>query len=279
MIGAFTKVQIIGKDSSGNWYQILYAPASDGKGWVTAQYVQVKDKGAIPVIGGAAGPGSGPSGVVMQQINVRSGPSTDSGALGTLNPNDVVTLTGKDANGVWLQISYAGAPDGTGWIAAAYVQASGVQDLPILAPSGEVVGTGTPTTIPPTITPTLVAAPQDGDSAQSPAVNVTFSPSGTRSLIYSSDVSAPQGDPEDWIQFTPYGPTLTIALTCTGNGTLKVELWQNGASLPNWGNLACGEKQQWSLSSGQPYLLRLYAVSGSEVLQYVHYTLNVETVS
>lgn len=278
IIGAFNKIQVIGKDPNGNWYQILYAPASDGKGWVTAQYVQVKDKGAIPIVGGAAGLGSGPSAVVMQQINVRSEPSTDSDVLGTLNPNDVVSLTGKDTNSVWLQIQYAGAPDGKGWIAAAYVQASGVPELPILAPSREVVGTGTPAIAPPTVIPTLVAATQDGDSAQSPAVNVTFSPSGTRSLIYSSDVSAPQGDAEDWIQFTPYGPAVTIALTCTGNGTLKVELSQNGAASPNWEGLACGEKRQWSLSSGQPYLLRLYAISGSDVLQYVHYTLNVETV-
>ncbi len=277
MIGAFAKVQIIAKDPAGNWFQILYAPAPDGKGWVTAQYVQVKDRDAIPVIGGAAGPGSGPSGVVTQQVNVRSGPGTDSGALGTLNPNDVVTLTGKDANGTWLQILYAGAPDGKGWIAAAYVQASGVGDLPIVAKSGQVVGTGTPTTVPPTVTPTLVAAPQDGDSAQSPAVNITFSPSGTRSVIYSSDVSAPQGDPEDWIQFTPYGATLTIALACAGNGMLNVELWQNGAALQNWAGLACGEAHQVGFSSGQPYVLRLFAVPGGNGLQYIHYTLKIET--
>src|SRR5574341_200868 len=278
LISAFAKVQIIGKDSSGNWYQILYTAAPDGKGWVTAQYVQVKDKEAIPVIGGASGSGSGPSGVVTQQVNVRSGPGTDSRALGTLNPNDVITLTGKDANGAWLQIRYAGAPDGKGWIAAAYVQTSGAEDLPIISPSGEVVGTGTPTTVPPTITPTLVAAPQDGDSAQSPAVNITFSPSGTGSLIYSSDVSAPQGDQEDWIQFTPYNPVVTMALACTGNGTLKVELWQNGSLLQNWGSLACSGTRQLSLSSGQPYLLRLYVVPANSGLEYIRYTLSLRAI-
>src|SRR5581483_10301053 len=185
MIPAFSKVQIVGKDPNAKWYQILYAQAPDGKGWITAQYVDVKDKDAIPVAGGAPGSGSGASGVVIQQVNVRSGPGTSYNALGTLNPNDVVTLTGKDPTGVWLQIQFANGPDGKGWVTAAYVQASGLGVLPIIGQAGDVVGTGTPTTIPATITPTLVAAWQDNDSAGSPAANVVFSPTGTRSLIYS----------------------------------------------------------------------------------------------
>ncbi len=285
MIDPSAKIQIIGKDPSGNWYQIIFAQASDGKGWITAQYAEVKNKDAVPVIEAAPAPTSanesgslsGPSGVIIQQVNVRSGPSMDFNALGTLNPKDVVTLIGKDANGIWLQIAFANGPDGKGWVTAAYVQAIGVESLPIIAGSGEVVGTGTPTSIPTTITPTLAAALQDGDSAQAPAVNVVFAPTDTRSIIYSSDVSAPNGDAEDWIQFTPYNTSVSASLTCAGNGILSVELWQNNAPLQNWGRLSCGESKVLNLNAGQSYLMRLMAHSVSGGLEYTHYTLSLST--
>lgn len=277
MIGPSTKVEIIGKDPSGNWLQIIFPQAPNGKGWVTLQYINVKDPDTIPIVGIATGSGPGKSGAVLQQINVRSGPGTNFDSLGILNPKDVVALTGKDASGVWLQIQFASGPGGKGWVTAAYVQTSGAATLPIVGQTGHVVGTGTPTSIPLTITPTLVAAPQDNDSAQSPAVAVTFSPSGARSLIYSSDVSAPNGDPEDWIQFTPYSTDVLADLTCLGNGILRVELWQNGTQLQNWGSLACGETKQISLSSGQPYLMQLIAVPNQGELEYVRYTISIDT--
>jgi uncharacterized protein YraI len=278
MIGPSTKVEIIGKDPSGNWVQIIFPQASNGKGWVTVQYINVKDPDAIPVVGIATGSEPGQSGAIIQQVNVRSGPGTDFDTLGILNPKDVVALTGKDASGIWLQIQFASGPGGKGWVTAAYVQTSGAVTLPIIGQTGQVVGTGTPTSIPLTITPTLVAALQDNDSAQSPAIAVTFSPSGTRSLIYSSDVSTPIGDPEDWIQFTPYSTDVLADLTCLGNGNLKVELWQNGALVQNWGSLACGETDQLSLSPGQPYLMHLIAVPKGGELEYVNYTISIDTI-
>jgi uncharacterized protein YraI len=275
MIGPNSKVLVIGKDPSGNWFQIIFAEAPDGKGWLTAQYVDVKDLDTVPVAGAA---GSGPSGAIIQQVNVRSGPGTDFNTLGILNPKDVVALTGKDPNGVWLQIQYASGPEGKGWVTAAYVQAAGLDALPIVGGMGEVVGTGTPTGIPPTLTPTLIAAPQDNDSAASPAVRVTFSPSGTRSLIYSSDVSTPEGDLEDWIQFTPYSPSVAVSLRCLGNSVLNVELLQSNKPVQNWGSLACGETKQLDLSSGVSYLLRLFAVSQTSELVSVHYIISIETI-
>lgn len=202
MIDPFAKVQVIGKDPSGNWYQIIFAQASNGKGWVTAQYVEVKNKDAVPVIGAAPTPTS-------------------------------------EAGG------------------------------------GEVVSAGTPTSIPAAVAPTLVAALQDNDSQQAPAVNISFSPTGARSIIYSSDVSAPTGDAEDWIQFTPYNANVSVSLTCAGNGALSVELWQNNAPLPNWEGLSCGESKILNLNAGQSYLMRLIAHSASGGLEYVDYSLTI----
>ena len=130
--------------------------------------------------------------IIQQQINVRSGPGTSFNSLGTLNPQDVVTLTGKDANGAWLQIDFAAGPEGKGWVNAAFVQASGVETLPIVTEGNVIVGTGTPTTAPPHAAPTVIPALADGDSAVAPAVNVALTAPGTRSFQYSSDVSSPE---------------------------------------------------------------------------------------
>lgn len=273
----FAKVQILAKDSGGNWFQILYAQGPDGTGWIAAQYVQVTAEAGIPILGGAAGSGSAPNGVILQQVNVRSGPGTDFNPLGTLNPNDAITLTGRDANGAWFQIEYAAGPNGKGWVTAAYVKSNENANLPIIGTAGEVVGTGTPTGIPPTATPTLMPALEDGDSESSPAVHVTFSPAGSRSLMYTGDISAPQGDAEDWIGFTPYTGQVQMQLDCTG-GSVKVELWQNGVPLSTWGELNCGETSLVNVTAGTAYTLGVRAVNSSDRLEMIHFTLIVASV-
>jgi uncharacterized protein YraI len=278
LLPIFSPVQILGRDVGGNWYQILYEAGPGGTGWLTAQYVQVAAGTEIPVLGGGPGPGSAPNGVVTQQINVRSGPGTDFNSLGTLNPQDGITLTGKNSNGTWLQIEFENGPEGRGWLAAAYVQTSVAADLPIVSEAGEVVGTGTPTGIPPTATPTLMAAFDDGDSAGAPAVNLVFSPTGSSGLQYTSDLSSPQGDAEDWVGFTPYLPKLSVKLICAGGGQMRVELWQNGGALADVPPLACGADTVLSLASGQAYLFRLQALNRTGNLEAVRYTLILSTV-
>ncbi len=277
IIGLSAKVEISGKDSGGNWYRISYPQAPGGTGWISAKYVQVQDAQAVPVI---AAPGDGPGGVITEQVNVRSGPGTTFDALATLNQNDAVSLLGKDSGGQWLQVQFKSGPGGQGWVSAGYVKAAGLDKLPIVAQSGETIGTGTPSLVPATITPTLVAAPQDGDSAQDPAVNVTFSPSGMRTFIYSGSVSTPEGDGQDWIQFIPYTGTVIASLSCAGNGALKVELSKNGAVLPDQTGLACGDQNvSIKVEPGQTYLFHVAAVSSANSLTFIQYTLTVETQS
>ena len=280
----FTRVQIVGKDAGGNWYMILYPDAPDGAGWVTAQYVSViQGQDKIPVVGGlptqpspAEGtPGAGPGGVILQQVNVRAGPGTAFDALGTLNPNDAVTLTGRDPTGDWLQIRYTGAPGGLGWIAAAYVDASGTQDLPIVGAAGAEPGATTPAP-PPILSPTPGAALDDHDSAQAPGASASLSPSGTRAFIYSSDLSAPQGDAQDWVQLTSSSPAVLISLACSGNSGLAVQLTQGGGLVPGWQAPACGETRAAQLAAGSVYLLDIALAAGHPTPAYVRYSLRLE---
>lgn len=272
LIGSASAVQISGKDPTGNWFQILYPDGPNGNAWVFAEYIVVSNRENIPVVG-SLGPGL--SGAIVQQVNVRNGPGMEFNTLGTLNPKDVVSLLGKDSGGAWLQIAYAAGPEGNGWVAASYVQISGSDGLPIVAQSGEVIGTGTPTVIPLTTTPTLVAAPLDNDSAESPALNVRFSPLDAGSLIYSSDLSGPLGDATDWISFIPYNPNLAVTLACIGNGLLRTEIFLNTDILQDPGSLSCGDTRDWTLSPGKAYLLKLSLISETSELKYLRFTIRI----
>ncbi len=276
MIEPFTSVLIRGKDPSGNWYQIDFPQGKAGVGWVTSQYVAVQSQAPIPVVLMAAA--SGLSGVITQQVNVRDGPGTDSGTLGILNARDVVALTGRDPGGSWLQIQYPGGPGGRAWVAAGYIQTDSLNQLPVVGGSGEVIGTETPTGVPPTAIPTPGIASADNDSGQSPAADITFSPAGIGSFIYSGDLSAPTGDTEDWIRFTPYGTSLSARLDCQGNGVNQVEMMISGAPIGDQQLPICGATRILDVTPRQAYLLRLFLSTTEGQQVYVRYTLTIHSL-
>jgi uncharacterized protein YraI len=281
ILNPFTKVQIVGKDPGGNWYQILYAQGAQGKGWATAAYIVTPTEPDVPVIGGGSGGAAPNNAIALQQINVRSGPGTDFNSLGTVNAQDVLALAGKSSNGAWLQIEFAAGPQGKGWVNAGFVQVTGPEagNLPIITEAGEMVGTGTPAAVPPTITPTVVSAAPDNDSAAAPSVNLTFSPSGSGSLFYTGDVSAPEGDAEDWVQFTPYSGRVTMRLTCQGNGALRVGISRDGELLAGVNPLDCSsEKLSLEVLPGRPYLAHIQAQDPGGALHSVRYTLSISSV-
>ena len=277
IIPAETRVEITGKDPAEHWWQINYPAGVDGKGWVTAEYVITANAAGIPTLGSTlGGPSDGNIAVIQQQINVRSGPGTDFNSLGTLNPQDVVKLIGKDANGAWLQIDFPQGPEGKGWVNAAFVQAQGAENLPIVSESGLVVGTGTPTSIPASPTPTVLPAAADQDSAGQPVARVKFDVSGTQTLIYNGDLSSPEGDREDWIAFQPFGQFVYVKLECRGSGAVAVEVLENKASTA--GNIQCNhEMKQVAVEPNGEYVLHLQANPSAQELQYTHYILTIKT--
>ena len=240
---------------------------------------RVESRPEVPTIGGSGtDSNSGTLGVIQQKINIRSGPGTEFDSIGTLNPGDAVKLTGKDANGAWLQIEFpAGAgPEGKGWISAGFVQVNEVEDLPILTDAGLVVGTGTPTTIPLTPIPTIVPAWEDNDSPADPIMNVTFDPTGTQVSIYNGDVSAPEGDAQDWVQFTPYSQTILMDVSCKGSD-LDIEILQNGPAVQPMEVIDCGSKLIVHVEPNQPIKIRFTAHSDGS-LNYISYTLHLKTI-
>jgi len=274
IIPANTVVQIIGKDPGENWWQILYPQAEGGKGWVAAQFVTTAGKSEVPVIGGDGSDSkNGYWATIQQQINIRNGPGTSFNSIGTLNPQDVVSLTGKDANGTWFQIEFSSGPEGKGWINAAFVQAQGIENIPIITESGQVLGTGTPESTLPPPTATVVPAPMDNDSADQPIARVTLEPSGTHLLIYSGDVSAPNGDTQDWIEFQTYTTSVALEIECRGNATISASVSTTRQVIRE--NITCGQQVHLSTTPGNAYLVNIRATSANSNLQYTSYTLSL----
>ena len=278
VIPAETRIEIIGQDPGGDWWQINYPhpQAVEGKGWVTAQYVTTATTPQVPVLGGSQeNPGAGAVAIVQQQLNVRSGAGTGFNSLGTLNPQDVVRLTGKDSNGAWLQIDFPAGPKGKGWVSAAFVQAQGAENLPIVTESGQIVGTGTPTAVPPTPTATVVPAWEDQDSPNNPVARVLFEPAGMQMLIYNGDLSTPQGDSQDWIAFRPYGPFVLMSLQCKGSDAVQLEIVEN--TLPVNPHIKCGDPmKQIAVEPDTPYLVHIQVASSAATLQYTNYVLTIK---
>ena len=132
-------------------------------------------------------------------------------------------------------------------------------------------------------TPVFVAAPDDGDSIQSPAVNITLSEASIPVLSYSSDISLPEGDASDWVQFSLDGQTgqekiISVVVDCSGNSKLNLVLLQNTVPLQKWENITCGQRHQLQLYLyvSAPYILQLSPVQDGAGLKYLAYDLTVQ---
>lgn len=162
--------------------------------------------------------------------------------------------------------------------------------------------TATPTgqAAPPTSTPTSQAtptstytptpdgppiAPFDGDSIQNPAVFVNFRPTGDRVLIYSNDISQPEGDFEDWVAFNTVAsqsPTTRIWISVECNGydeasedRLRVTLW-DGFEEQITMTARCGDvRRQFNLKPNHDYSARIHFQAGGPY--YAQYTVTIDS--
>lgn len=245
-VAAFSTVQIIGKESNGAWYQIL---DQAGRGWIIASYVQITDSATLPVID------LGNSGLVILGVNVRNGPGRDYASLGTLVVNDVVTLTGKDSSGEWLQINFKGSP---GWVASEFIQTTHAERLSIIATQSEEIPPTAVNNAPP-------AGMADQDTLEAPIASVKLGPAGAGGLQSSGSLSTVDGT--DWIQFTATSAKISIRLNCSSS-ELQSDLYESG-SVRTANLLKCNETRTLNIEPGLPYTLKLRTnAETSDLIQY-----------
>jgi hypothetical protein len=90
----------------------------------------------------------------IEPVNVRAGPSSfDYPVIGSIPVGGTAPAIGRSPAGEWIQISFAGAPRGIGWVYAANVSLSPDALLPVVEPPPTAVPVETPT-----VNPTFVAA-------------------------------------------------------------------------------------------------------------------------
>jgi hypothetical protein len=231
--------------------------------------MQANAPGEIPLVEINPSSGITVSGLVTQKVNVRNGPGTTYESLGVLNPNDVVFITGRDSGSKWVQVEFADTPDGKGWVTAEFLQAGNFENVPLIGGEEEIIALTA--VIPTAADSTAPQAMLDGDSMQSPLTTVSFSPTGSRALQVNGDVSAPDGDVEDWIQFnTTQGGVVKIKVTCSG-AALRVELWNQESPVDDF---SCGGSSLEITEAGSNYFLRLMQNEPG----YMGYTLNLEFI-
>lgn len=94
----------------------------------------------------------GPTVLVPEQVNVRSGPGVDYDQIGVLIQGQRAPALGRSPGGDWIQIHYPGVPGNVGWVYSPLVRLEGTGLLQVVAPPA----TPTPRTTA-TIDPTLAA--------------------------------------------------------------------------------------------------------------------------
>jgi uncharacterized protein YraI len=124
-----------------------------------------------------------------EAIRVRSGPGTKYGDLGRLWPGERATVLGQDFDGLWWQIEFAPADDGTGWVIAEFVTLVGDQDLVPLIDYGQTLASTL--TRSPTLTATPAPMPTKHPPAQSAPATPTPNTRATRGLSTSTPTFAP----------------------------------------------------------------------------------------
>jgi uncharacterized protein YgiM (DUF1202 family) len=94
--------------------------------------VNVFDEGTVPA-GVTLPPGVPWATITAGVLNVRRGPGTNYPVIGQLQENDIVEISGKNADSSWLQIVYPTGTIGQGWIFASYAQVSGsLASIPVV---------------------------------------------------------------------------------------------------------------------------------------------------
>jgi uncharacterized protein YraI len=72
------------------------------------------------------------AGITSTQLYVRSAPDSASQQLGLLPAATNIQVYGQDSSGGWYEIAYPQADQGTGWVAAQFVQVTGKDTLPVI---------------------------------------------------------------------------------------------------------------------------------------------------
>ncbi|MCC6955757.1 MAG: SH3 domain-containing protein [Anaerolineales bacterium] len=129
--------EILGVSGDRFWYLIRVPDTDNVQGWVSRDYVLAQNADSIPVVGedssfqATIAPGA-PYAIALATLNVRAGPNVTFAVIGQLQQGTMAEIVGKTADGIWLAIRFPGAANERAWVAAAWVKAENVGNVPVL---------------------------------------------------------------------------------------------------------------------------------------------------
>ena len=142
-VGGSTAIGV-GVSEDGQWYAISVPVAPGGTGWVSLTYALTENTEGLPVLAAPPVPptvelvppaAGDPQASALTDVYVRSGPGQTYPAYGIAKTGATARVIGKSQDGQWLTVRLDPAVVGLGygWVAAAYMQASNIQSVPVVA--------------------------------------------------------------------------------------------------------------------------------------------------
>ena len=136
--------EVVGKSEDNLWWALNMPVSATGKGWVSAQYVTASNADGVPVMPAppvppsvepvAPGPDD-PQATALQPTYLRQGPGEAYAAYGTAQPGRTALVIGRSEDGAWwvVRVNPQVIPAGFAWVQAIQVQATNVENAPVIA--------------------------------------------------------------------------------------------------------------------------------------------------
>jgi uncharacterized protein YraI len=135
---------VVGKSEDGLWWALNMPVSATGKGWVSGDYVAASNAEAVPVMPAppvpptvepvAPGPDD-PQATALQPVYVRQGPGETYPAYGLAQPGQTALVIGRSEDSAYwvVRVNPAVIPSGFAWVQASLVQATNVENAPVIA--------------------------------------------------------------------------------------------------------------------------------------------------
>ncbi len=230
---AGSTARIVGQSQDGGWWKIECPPGAGSECWSSAgsQFSAAANVGGVLI---AAAP------PLPSQGNGSSGDGGDGSQTATATTTTTATATATGQASPTATTAANNDPTPTSTTAAN-------DPTPTYTPTTQ----ADPPT--PTYTPTAAAtiAQFDNDSLQNPAVSVFMSITGNRNFTHSNDVSYPNGDQDDWVEFefpnnSNTSQQVFITLNCNITGPdgaqLRATIYEDGQQTTKI--VICGQGEQ-----------------------------------
>lgn len=123
------EAEIVGVDNERFWYIIKVPGEENLQGWVSKDYVNVRNSDGLPVVGPQT---DTPMLIPLTIVNIRAGPGKEYAIIGSLELGQGAEVIGVSPDGEWWAINFAAGENGRGWVSAKFVKIENAEGVPVI---------------------------------------------------------------------------------------------------------------------------------------------------